>query len=255
VDAETVTPDSLTDRPERISGFSYQNAMDMAQEFLAAAGIEDMQFESIGLVLVLPGSYNDLLYGSKMTPEGEDSVMADAMNGKFDGDAQDVRFELDMVRTADGIPVMSEGISSYLDDAWGKQWYYERCSIEVCPDGITSVAWTSPHKIIETVTEDANMRPFSEIAEIFDNMFRMKYDAQGMKNEVQITQVTLTLRRIMEQNNIGYGLFVPVWNFYGMQTVSYPDYPEEPPMTMASANPLLILNGIDGTVIDLDKGY
>ncbi len=255
VRTEVVKPDGLTDRPERICGFSYQDAMDMAQGFLDAAGIEGMQIDSVGLVLVLPGSYNDLFYGANVNREEQETAMADAMNGKFDGDALDVRFELELVRTANGIPVMSEGISSYLDDAWGKQWYYESFSIVLDSKGIQGVAWTSPHKIIETVTEDANMRPFSEIAEIFDNMFRVTYDAQGMKNEVQITRVTLTLRRIMEQNNIGYGLFVPVWNFYGTQTVSYPDYPEEPPMRMASVNPLLIINGIDGTVIDIDKGY
>lgn len=253
--AETVTPDSLTDRPERISGFSYLDAVGMAHDFLNAAGIEDMEAASIRLILVLPGSYNDQFYSARGDRKDQETAMAEAEAGAFDGEAQDVRFELKYTRTVGGVPVMSEGISSYIDDAWGQQWYYEEFAIEVSPDGIISVRWTSPHKVIETVTEDANMLPFGDIAEIFDQMFRVKYDAQGMKNEVQITRVTLTLRRIMEQNNIGFGLFVPVWNFYGTQAVSYPDYPEEPPMMMGTTGPLLTINGIDGTVIDLDKGY
>ena len=59
----------------------------------------------------------------------------------------------------------------------------------------------------------------------------------------------------MDQNNIGYGLFVPAWDFYGTMTVSWPDSPEDPPQNWLSNEPLITINAIDGTVIDLDKGY
>lgn len=38
--------------------------------------------------------------------------------------------------------------------------------------------------------------------------------------------------------------------------LTYPDYPEEPPMeTVYGDEPILTINAVDGTVIDLDKGY
>ena len=50
------------------------------------------------------------------------------------------------------------------------------------------------------------MLSFTEIADVFSNMYRVKYDASGSNLAGKVTRVTLTLRRIMEQNNIGYGL-------------------------------------------------
>ncbi len=255
VDAETVTPDSLTERPDKINGFTYQNALDMAQGFLDAAGIEDMKVSSLTLILVLPDSYNDVLFDGNAKLTDHETAMLDVRNGKYDNEAKDVRYKLELVRSVSGVQVTSDGLSSYIDDAYGKQWYYERFTIDVCSKGISGVSWISPYTIVETVAGDANMLAFNEIAGIFDNMFRATYDTSGANNEGKVTRVTLTLRRVMEQNNIFSGLLVPVWDFYGSLTVSYPDYPEEPPMEMVSDKSLLTINGIDGTVIDVDKGY
>jgi|AGTN01.2.fsa_nt_gi hypothetical protein len=256
VTVETVTPDSLTDRPDSVSDFSYEDALAMAQDFLDAAGVEDMQVRSITLTFVLPEPFNSTIYGIDVKPQDRGTVEADIRNGKYDADAQDVRYKLELARTVNGIPVTSDGSSSYIGDAmFGAQWFYESFSIEVCSGGISNVSWSSPHKITETVTEDAALRSFAEIAEIFDNMYRVTYDASGSNLAGEVSRVTLTLRRIMEQNNIGYGLFVPVWDFYGSMIISYPDYPEEPPQEWMSGRPLLTINGIDGTVIDLDRGY
>lgn len=256
VPAETVTPDSLTDRPDEIGDFSYQDALDMVRELLEAAGIGDMQVSSIEMILVLPESYNDTFYGMNVGPAEQETIDADIRSGMYDSEALDVRYKLSLMRTEGGIPVTSNGSSCYIDDAmFGAQWFYENFSIEVCSGGISDVSWSSPHKITETVTEDATLLSFDEIAEIFDNMYRVTYDASGNNMAGEITRVTLTLRRIMEQNNIGYGLFVPVWDFYGNMTVTYPDYPEEPAQEWMSDKPLLTINGIDGTVIDLDRGY
>ena len=96
-----------------------------------------MQVSSISLILVLPDSYNDVLYGGlDSKPSDQEAAMAEAVGGRYDGEAQDVRFEIELVRTADGIPVTSNGSSSYIDDAmFGKQWFYEvlklRCAVKV----------------------------------------------------------------------------------------------------------------------------
>ena len=87
-------------------------------------------------------------------------------------------------------------------------------------------------------------------------MFRVTYENYAGNDCVfscKIEKVTLTLRRIMEQNNAENGFFVPVWDFYGTTQTTYKN---EPPSEFFSNNrPLLTINAIDGTVIDLNRGY
>jgi hypothetical protein len=253
VTAETVQPDALTRRPESITDFTYEDAIAMTNDFLLAVGIDDMQVRTIALELVLPDQYETMLYGRDVTPAERESMNADIKNGKYDGDAQDVCFKLELERTIDGIAVTSNGSSSYIGDAmFGAQWFYEEFTIEVCRNGISSVAWRSPHRVTETVTEKSSMLSFNEIADVFHKMYRVKYDASGNSLAGEVTRVVLSLRRVMDQNNLGYGLFVPVWDFYGTMVVSYP---EEPSHVRMSDESLLTINAIDGSVVDLDKGY
>ena len=67
-----------------------------------------------------------------------------------------------------------------------------------------------------------------------------------------IQKVVLTLRRIQEQNASDVGLLVPVWDFYGSETI---EYSGEPRTTLERELPILTINAIDGSVIDLTKGY
>lgn len=257
VRGETVRPGSLTDRPEQVSGFSYEDAMRMAEDFLSNAGIEDMQVDSLSLTYLLPNEYQDKLYKIDILPADREAKLAQVSDGKYDNDIIGTQIELKLVRTVEGIPVTSNGSSCYIGDAmFGQQWFYEEFKIGVCSEGVYSVSWASPHHIIQAVAEDANMKSFGDIAEIFDNMYRVKYDdmTKSFHCEGSVTRVSLTLRRIMEQNNIGYGLFVPAWDFYG--TMAYHDSEEKADSFLEQSDkPILIINAIDGSVIDLDKGY
>ena len=260
VTVETVTPDSLTERPKQAGGLSYEDALEMAEDFLVEACIEDMKVDSLTLKFMLPEEYNEKLYSAETFDSAEaKDMMSDILSGKHDNEVLDVQIELNLARTVGGIPVTSNGASCYIDDAmFGAHWRYEEFSIDVCSKGIYSAYWSSPHQITETVTEDAAVRTFDEIAEVFRNMYRVTYDerTEGCNLDGEVTCIKLTMRRIMEQDNIGCGLFVPVWDFYGSMIVMYPDYPEEAPInTIEDNQPILTINAIDGSVIDLDKGY
>ncbi len=257
VSGETVRPGSFTDRPEQVSGLSYEDAMRMAEDFLSNAGIQDMQVDSLALTYILPDEYQNKLYKIDVKPADREAMLAEVSDGKYDSDIIGTRIELTLLRTVEGIPVTSNGSSCYIGDAmFGQQWFYEECKIGVCSEGIYSVSWASPHHMIEAVAEDANMKSFDEIEEIFDNMYHVKYDdmTQSYQCEGTVTGVTLSLRRIMEQNNIGYGLFVPTWDFYGTMAYHY-DGENADSFLEQSDKPILIINAVDGSVIDLDKGY
>ena len=55
-----------------------------------------------------------------------------------------VSYRVNCVRTVNNVSVTSDQLSSYVDDAYSKQWYYEQMSISLCEEGIFSVQWRSP---------------------------------------------------------------------------------------------------------------
>ena len=69
-----------------------------------------------------------------------------------------------------------------------------------------------------------------------------------------ITDITLSLQRINEEDNVGYGLLVPVWNFWGYRSyVSVYDhewYTDNHFDGWKGAWPILTINAITGAVID-----
>ncbi len=75
--------------------------------------------------------------------------------------------------------------------------------------------WSAPIQLIETVNEDAKLKPFFEIREIFETMMRIQYEPQAEFSELdfEIDRVTLSLHRIVEQDSNKTGLLVPAWNF------------------------------------------
>ena len=86
-------------------------------------------------------------------------------------------------------------------------------------------------------------------------MFRASHDPGPDSSalfEYDVEQVVLSLRRIADPGGVESGLLVPVWDIYGKSWVTYPGEPKMPGNNDIS---LLTINAIDGTIIDLSKGY
>jgi hypothetical protein len=75
--------------------------------------------------------------------------------------------------------------------------------------------------------------------------------------------VQLGLYRVREQNSFDTGLLVPAWFFTGTLTYSESVQAERlqigfqdwETFRFDSLNPLLIVNAVDGSIIDPQKGY
>jgi len=107
---------------------------------------------------------------------------------------------------------------------------------------------------VENVVENSSLMPYSDIQDIFIKMMFITYEfqAQGAKSlKLDITDVKLETMRIVEQNANKSGLLVPVWNFYGTRTLEYNDDTSE----STSKIILLCVNAINGSVIDISRGY
>lgn len=163
-------------------------------------------------------------------------------------------WQFDLFRTVNGVEIVSD-IDQTSADGTGTSasWMNERLFIGVDDEGIRDIYWGGPLNVSEIVAENSAMLPFSEIKSIFEKMMRIKYEPEVRSSDIalehHITRIRLSLQRISEANSFTTGLLVPVWNFYGYVSYDGEEQPKEEQW------PLLTINGIDGSVIDLYKGY
>lgn len=142
-----------------------------------------------------------------------------------------------------------DGSNSYMES-----WNYETVTISVDDSGIQGISWEYPVEMIEKVVDDSSLLPFSDIQNIFRKMMFVTYKFQARDIDaliLDVTDIRLESLRIIEQNaNERQGLLVPVWNFYGTRSRQYGDEEDT-----TSKMILLSVNAIDGTIIDISKGY
>ena len=138
-------------------------------------------------------------------------------------------------------------------------WAYEHCELYLDDTGIFSFDWFSPLTVGETVVESAKLMDFSEIMNIAERMLPLmetqSYDPNVTKSVTRtIDRVELGLWRIVEQNELGKGLLVPVYCFYGTDDHVRVFQDGFTAQTYYRYTPLII-NAVNGSVIDPTKGY
>ena len=86
-----------------------------------------------------------------------------------------------------------------------------------------------------------------------------------IRHHVSIDRIRLGYIKVSEKDNLGAGICIPVWMFYGSQKDEYADK-EHSPYILDDENmvehpeqyvikPFLCINAIDGSIIDLTQGY
>jgi hypothetical protein len=173
-------------------------------------------------------------------------------------------YRLECVRQVSRVnSAVAQGSGSGGDgDATMPYWPYEHMMMYVDNDGIYQLDWTAPYEIADTVVENANLLPFSDIENTFFEMMKVTCEPEA-HNElvnsitINVNRVELQLYRISEQNHNESGLLVPVWCFYGSKTVDEQVQNEGMMHDWESGTPLcfLIVNAVDGTIINSDEGY
>ena len=160
---------------------------------------------------------------------------------------------LEYTRCFDGLPIThtsARGQTYSSTSIFQTSWSYEILTFFVNDDGIVGLWWQSPYELGETVVEDAALLSFADAMAVFEKMYVVEMDGQEM--DVTVNDIRLGYTRILEQDKLGSGLLVPVWDFFGVITdksgdeVTVIDDPEDS---------LLTVNAIDGSIIDRDFGY
>lgn len=254
------------DLPQAAQGklnLSFHDAKKLCEDFLAVGEITDMQ---LGRAYIVCDGYSN-------SPEGP----------VLNSDPKHFAYDLYYVRTINRSPSVS------LVDMYGKvfvdaasesgseqdsiPWMYETLSFRVDDSGLANIYWQSPAETGEVIAEDTNLMTFDEIRKLFEAMILRKYepraqaanysDIKDINIEIDISEARLGLVRVRTQNSgRREGIYIPAWVFYGQQTsnVTY-----EGGSTMNLYNnavydvgvdkPLMVINAVDGSIIDLSKGY
>ncbi len=148
-------------------------------------------------------------------------------------------------------------------DSFAPIWYYEELKVLINDSGIVRLEWVAPLQVVETITESCQLMGFDEIQNIFDKMVCIQYEElligkDKRKARIDISNIKLELNRIAEKNKIDSGLLIPVWNFYGKMVFINEDGSEtiRPGFYDDGRDEIILqINAIDGSVINLEKGY
>ena len=200
----------------------------IVEEFLADMGLVDMTVDRVCLMSnVYPGELE------------ADEVQA---------------WQCTLLRTVNGVSIVSDLDVTHADgSATSAEWANEKFFITVDDEGIRDIHWKGPLDVTEIVAQSSAMLPFDQIMGIFEKMMRVQYEPRAREFEqgveYRITKIRLSLQRISEADSFTTGLIVPIWNFYGGEIINCDNYVFESPW------PLMTINGIDGSVIDIHKGY
>lgn len=258
--SEKISDKTVIETPEVLAKLKMTpaQAQKIVEQMLAAAGIHDVAIA--GMYLMNDGSLGDA--GVKAVP------------------AKHYAYKFYLCRTVNGIPVSynsgSSGMSAFNEASMGNspdaiadaalsayRWYYETINVMVDDTGILSFDWTSPLTIGETLVESAALLPFVDISAIFEKLMKIQYEPRAndeyLKSfTIKIERVSLEYQRIIEQDSNQSCLLVPVWNYYGTCT-AIDITGEEQRISSGGDNtyqfPLASINAINGSIIDISKGY
>ena len=160
-----------------------------------------------------------------------------------------------------GVPCNStQRFSIYLfsfKDLTAPSWQPEQMELWFDDGPDYSFSWSSPQAMDEVLVEDSTLLPFGTILDIVEKRLPLLLDDYARDKRlgeeglsVDINRVDLGLWRIREKDSVETGLLVPAWCFYLDMDIHTEDYdggrrPED----------LLIVNAVDGTLIDPWNGY
>lgn len=232
---------------EKMAGISQEEAIRMGDDYVEKLGDEGWKLAACRL------SIHQQVSDTNMT--GNDSSVI------YD----DGGYCLYYTRAIDGFPTTYEtnpggGLESM--DSTNDAVNYESFSMVINQEGLQYMEMDNWYDVVEQQVENVQMKSFPEIAEIFEQMMKMKnadMEDYVTKKSYQIREVRLGYTRIYDPGaDVNQGILVPVWDFFGVWKTSYRDETTGENVEYITADPYqsyMTINAIDGTVVDRSLGY
>jgi len=147
------------------------------------------------------------------------------------------------------------------EDIYAANYYYTSLEIRIYNGLVQFVGLTSPIDAEEVVNPNVKTMGFEQICERFQTQARIQYSRdslfgsessgsqlQDAEIEIKVNEIKQGLFRIKEKNSENTFLFVPVWSFNGRFKINDED-------ASMKDMPLVMINGIDGSIINTELGY
>lgn len=161
------------------------------------------------------------------------------------------------------------GGSSFNENVYGEPLPYERLELWTEGDKFVQFRYSNPMHITEIVNENVALNiDCDKAVELAKQYAYVTFiDAYGNYGEsrLDINKIELVLARTKQADTRDY-IVVPAWNFYGLcsykANIDDGDYkagdwvPRLAPMLLLEGYyPLITINALDGSIIDMERGY
>ena len=154
----------------------------------------------------------------------------------------------------DGVPVLymhEDGSRSEEARVW---WPAEEMTFVYTDEGLISFEWVNPWVPEDLSAEPVFLLPFTEIADIFQEMIIKKsldeFSEEGDRTEIQVSGVRLGYM-LLQDTGVEQmtGTLVPVWNFTGRK-IGRNAAGEMKYVIENEYESLLTINAMDGTIVE-----
>lgn len=158
--------------------------------------------------------------------------------------------------------ISSGGETKYRSDDspdYMPEWAYERIQLYVDDAGVFGLLFRQPYEVLEISTPSAQIISLEEAIASFEQRIGYQYAAYETGERelcdgafIRVTEIRLGLARVAEKDAVEQGYLVPAWTFFG--TYRLDDYfPDGEGYDGTDA--LLIVNALDGSIIDPEQGF
>lgn len=215
-----------------------------------ASDMTEQELEAVGIAPEDAVKQADALFAKTQVPISVQDIIYVAADQPF--------YELSCSRQVDGanLTIGGEGVGG---DGISPYWAYERIRIWISENGVFYFYWSSPYEIKSVEVDNATLMSFENIESIAYGMIKIVYEPMAKQEKmttVNVTKVALQLQRIKNSEDNTEALLTPVWCFYGARQVDESVKNDE---MMADWErgymPMLIVNAIDGSIINMNNGY
>ena len=160
------------------------------------------------------------------------------------------------------IPVRLMFISG---DAYARKMYYSELTVTITNGLVEGIELQTPLEQKEVINDNVKIIHFEEAYRIFKEQAFLQFTKESLLDKedpgysqqhayVCVNKVQKGLFRIKEKDKEDSYLLVPAWLFCGWRDYGYGDSTPSADMH-GESTPVMIINAIDGSIIDPNQGY
>lgn len=130
---------------------------------------------------------------------------------------------------------------------------------------MTDVEWQTPMDVLVIENPAATLLPLSEVKDRIRNQLQIEYtlgraadyneEIEASAAEVRISNIVCGLARIQVPEREGEFYYIPAWGIYGDVGVDYGKGIQFWEEGEDGEKLMLVLNALDGSVINVTRGY